>query len=149
MNRALVAATLVLLTTLALVDTRTQAQAVPTPVMVAGVYVVRLEIAEAGPRCGDRMQVGDITSGLWAIDTTSGGRSFAIRWIGDPLGFFGGRSAPAVVAGPAIQVVWSPSTTDQDSALLGVAADGSLTGQLRTVRTGCTIVRNVSAQRLH
>ena len=148
MNRAPVLSLLVLASAFALAVTGARAQAVPSAAALAGVYNVRLEVTEAGPRCGERAQVGDITSALWAIDSTGGGRSFAVRWIGDPITFMGGRSAPAVVAGPAIQVTWSPQTSDQDQALLGVGADGVVTGQLRNVRGGCTIVRSLTAQRL-
>lgn len=148
MNRSPVVALFGLLALFALVASGARAQAVPTPAGLAGVYNVRLEVTEAGPRCGDRASVGDVTSALWAVDTTGGGRAMAFRWIGDPVGLFGGRSAPAVIAGPAIQVVWSPTTSDQDQALLGVAADGVITGQLRMVRGGCTVVRSVNAQRL-
>lgn len=148
MNRAPLVALFGLCAALALMVSGARAQVVPAPAALAGVYNVRLEVTEAGPRCGERGTVGDVTSALWAIDTTGGGRAMTIRWIGDPVGFMGGRTSPVVVAGPALQATWSPVTSDQDQALLGVAADGVITGQLRMVRGGCTVVRSVNAQRV-
>lgn len=148
MARAHVAGSMLLLFASLLVVVVGHAQVAQAPAVPPGLYEVRLDVVEAGPRCGDRAQVGDVANGLWAIDTTAGGRSFAIRWIGHPPRFFGGTSAPAVVAGPAIQVTWNPGGSDQDVGLLGVGADGVVTGQVRTVRAGCTTVMNVSAHRL-
>ena len=125
-----------------------EAQVVPSARSLAGLYAVRLEVTEARS-CSD-VAVGDITTGLLAIDATGGGSTFAARWATEPrTRVYNGPSVPGVLAGAVIQLTWNPGGVDQDSALLTLSPDGSLGGQLRSSRgSGCTVTRNLMATRV-